>query len=219
MATSYEPQAAQMNEKLAPKSSLDLTLTQHSHDEDPEPRKVHACLEVDPPWTWYYHIFPNSHTLVILLQVNPTSSDEPETISKGCYKTKDISIFAWSSIPNVGHYHWLQSLIRPLPHNSKTDYLVHAIRHTLNFLQLWTITMAFPKTQHVIATPRWSLGHNPSLGLVTKIKACKVAGQEGSPKVTSGAPENAKECEGVNPHTPKWIPIVGVGVSNGLLDF
>ncbi len=49
MGTSYGPQAAQMNEEPPSKSSLNLTLTQHPHDEDPEPRKVHARLEVEPP--------------------------------------------------------------------------------------------------------------------------------------------------------------------------
>jgi hypothetical protein len=28
-----------------------------------------------------------------------------------------------------------------------------------------------------------------------------------------------KECEGMNPHTPKWTPIVGIGVPNGLANF
>jgi uncharacterized membrane protein len=36
MATSYGPQAAQMNEESAPESSLDLMLTQHPRDEEPE---------------------------------------------------------------------------------------------------------------------------------------------------------------------------------------
>jgi hypothetical protein len=45
--------------------------------------------------------------------------------------------------------------------------------------------------------------HNPSFGFMTKAKACKGAGQEGSPIVTSHAPRSAKECEGVNPRTPK----------------
>jgi hypothetical protein len=49
MATSYEPQATQVNEEPAPKLSLNLTLTQHLRDEDLEPRKVHVRLEVDPP--------------------------------------------------------------------------------------------------------------------------------------------------------------------------
>ncbi len=49
MAMSYMPQAMQMNEESALESSLDLTLTQHPRDEKPEPRKMHVCLEVDPP--------------------------------------------------------------------------------------------------------------------------------------------------------------------------
>jgi hypothetical protein len=47
---------------------------------------------------------------------------------------------------------------------------------------------------------------NPSLGLTTKARACKVVGQERSPWVKFHAPESAKECEGMNHHTPKWIP-------------
>ncbi len=44
---------------------------------------------------------------------------------------------------------------------------------------------------------------NPSLGLMTKARAYKVTGQERSPRVASHAPESSKECEGMNPHTPK----------------
>jgi hypothetical protein len=54
--------------------------------------------------------------------------------------------------------------------------------------------------------------HNPSLGLATKARACKSASQEGSPGVTYHAPRSAKECEGMNPHTPKGTPTLGVGV-------
>ncbi len=134
--TSYGPQATQANEKLHPKSSLDLTLTQHARDEEPEPREVHACLEVEPPKTWYYRISPNSRTLVILLQVDHASSDEPETVCEGCYETEYTSIFTWSSIPSVGHYHWLRSLIRRLPPNNKANYVIRTIRRILYFLQL-----------------------------------------------------------------------------------
>jgi hypothetical protein len=127
MATSYEPQAAQVNEKMASETYLDLTLTQHPCDEDPESRKVHARLEVDPPRAWYYCIFPNSCTLVMLLQVDPTSSDEPEIVCEGCYETKDTSIFTRSSIFGVGHYRWLRSLVCRLPFNNKVDYLIRTI--------------------------------------------------------------------------------------------
>jgi hypothetical protein len=60
-------QVTQVNEKPAPKSSLDLTLTQHPYDEDPAPQKVRARLEVNPLRAWYYRISSNSRTLVNLL--------------------------------------------------------------------------------------------------------------------------------------------------------
>jgi len=136
MATSYGPQAAQADEEPPSKSSLDLTLTQHPHDEEPEPREMHARLEVEPPRAWYYRISPNSRTLVILLQVDPASGDEPKTVCEGCYETEDTFIFVWSSVPGVGHYRWLCGPIRRLPSNSKADYLVRTIRRILDFLQL-----------------------------------------------------------------------------------
>jgi hypothetical protein len=134
--TSYGPQVAQANKEPPSESSLDLTLTQHPCDEKLEPRKVRTCFEVEPPRTWYYHILPNSRTLVILLQVDPTFGDEPETVCEGCYETEDTSIFAWSSVPGVGHFRWLHGLICRLPRNNKADYLVRTIRHILDFLQL-----------------------------------------------------------------------------------
>jgi hypothetical protein len=121
---------------------LYLTFTQHLRDEDFEPWKVCPRLEVEPPQAWYYCIFPNSHTLMILLQVDPIFGDEPEIVCEGCYKTKDTYIFAWFSILNVGHYRWLHGLICWLFPNSKSDYLIRTIWRILDFLQLWTITMA-----------------------------------------------------------------------------
>jgi hypothetical protein len=64
---------------------------------------------------------------VIFLQVNPDSGDEHEIIYKGFYETEDISIFAWSSIPNVGHYHWLCGSIHQLPPNNKANYFICSI--------------------------------------------------------------------------------------------
>ncbi len=90
--------------------------------------------KVEPPRAWYYRILPNFRTLVILLQVDPASGDEPKTVCEGCYEIEDISIFAWSSVPGVGHYCWLRDPIRLLAPNSKADYLVRTIRRILNFL-------------------------------------------------------------------------------------
>ncbi len=47
---------------------------------------------------------------------------------------------------------------------------------------------------------------------MTKARAYKSAGQEGSSKVTSHVPGSVGECEGMNPHTPKWAPTLGIGV-------
>jgi hypothetical protein len=55
-------------------------------------------LEVEPPWAWYYHISLNFRTLVVLLQVDPTSGDEPKTVCENFYEIENISIFAWSLI-------------------------------------------------------------------------------------------------------------------------
>jgi hypothetical protein len=131
---SFGPQAAQANEEPPPESSLNLTLTQHPRDEEPEPREVRVRLEVKPPRAWYYRISPNSRTVVILLQVDPASGDKPEIVCEGCYETEDTSIFAWSLVPGVGHYRWLRGPICRLPPSSKADYLVCTIRRILDFL-------------------------------------------------------------------------------------
>ncbi len=107
-----------------------------TRDEEPEPQKVHACLEIEPPRAWYYCISSNFRTLVILLQIDLTFGDEPETVYESCYETKDIFIFTWSSIPGVGHYCRLRNLIHRLPPNNMVDYLVRTTRHILDFLQL-----------------------------------------------------------------------------------
>jgi hypothetical protein len=111
MVTFYRPQVAKANEELTVESSLDLTLMWHPHDEEPEIQEVHVHLEVEPPRASYYRISPNSRTLVILLQVDPASGDEFETVCEGCYEIENISIFAWFSIPNIGDYYWLRNPI------------------------------------------------------------------------------------------------------------
>jgi len=42
-----------------------------------------------------------------------------------------------------------------------------------------------------------------AFGLMTKAKAYKGVGQEGSPEVTSHTPGTIGECEGMNLHIPK----------------
>jgi hypothetical protein len=47
---------------------------------------------------------------------------------------------------------------------------------------------------------------------MTKVKACKVAGQEGSSRVMLHAPGSVGKCEGMNSHTSKGVSTLGVGV-------
>jgi hypothetical protein len=48
---------------------------------------------------------------------------------------------------------------------------------------------------------------------MTKVKTCKGVGQKWSPRVAFHAPGITGKCEGMNFHTPKWAPTLGVGVS------
>jgi len=57
-----------------------------------------------------------------------------------------------------------------------------------------------------------SLCCNPSLRIATKARACESASQVWSPRITFHGFISVGKCEGMNPHTPKWAPILGVGV-------
>jgi hypothetical protein len=105
-------------------------------------RGASSCWSWTPSSLVLSYFFPNFHTLVILLQVDPASGDELEIVYKGCYEIEDTFIFAWSLVFDIGHYHWLHRPICRLPLKSKAEYLVRTIWHILNFLQLWTVTMA-----------------------------------------------------------------------------
>jgi hypothetical protein len=65
-----------------------------SLNENLKPWEVRPRLEVEPFPTWYYSIFLNSCTLVILLQVDPTFGDELKVVYGGFCETEDTSIFA-----------------------------------------------------------------------------------------------------------------------------
>jgi hypothetical protein len=53
---------------------------------------------------------------------------------------------------------------------------------------------------------------NPSLEFATKSRDYKVVGQEWGMGITFHAPKSVGECEGMNLHTPKWAPTLGIGV-------
>ncbi len=51
-----------------------------------------------------------------------------------------------------------------------------------------------------------------ALGSRLRQKGLQGCGPRLSSGVTFSCPGSAKECEGKNPHTPKWTPMLGVGV-------
>ncbi len=87
-------------------------------------------------------------------------------------------------------------------------YVVCAIFKGRNYVGVWLVfewlAYGMLDTNHKC--------RNPIFGLATKVGACKGAGQEGSSGVISHAPGSVGECEGMNTHTPKWAPILGVRV-------
>jgi hypothetical protein len=75
---------------------------------------------------------------------------------------------------------------------------------------------------HLSPPPIWGCSHgrlwsrgcrNPNLKFATKAKAYKGAGQKWSSRITSYAPRSVGKCEGLNLHTPKLAPTLGVKVS------
>ncbi len=65
----------------------------------------------------------------------------------------------------------------------------------------------------------WSFDcRNPSLGLTTKARVRKVAGEEGSPRVMPHALGNVGKCEGMNPHISKGSFHFGSWSFGGLLN-
>jgi hypothetical protein len=54
------------------------------------------------------------------------------------------------------------------------------------------------------------LCHNPNIRFRIKARAYKGAGQELAQKSYFMLPRSVRECEGMNPHTPKWTPTLGV---------
>jgi len=85
------------------------------------------------------------------------------------------------------------------------------VKHVLAIMcWMWTYGECEKNKSHGVQFCRYC---NPSLGLATKARAREGTNQEGSLGITFHSSESAKKCEGMNLHTSKWTPILGVGVS------
>jgi hypothetical protein len=70
--------------------------------------------------------------------------------------------------------------------------------------------------QQIDGVTTLTLGSQPRQKLATKIKVWKGEGRECNLGITFTLPKSVRECEGMNPHTRKWAPTLGIGV---LMDF
>ena len=52
--------------------------------------------------------FEPSQCLVIVLEEEPPTNNQPTTLFKGHFKDRDALIFGWSREQGVGHYCWLR---------------------------------------------------------------------------------------------------------------
>jgi hypothetical protein len=55
--------------------------------------------------------------------------------------------------------------------------------------------------------------HDPSLGFATKARGMERCGPKVQLESHIHALGSAGECEGMNPHAPKWAVTLGIGVS------
>ncbi len=68
------------------------------------------------------------------------------------------------------------------------------------------------KLGHIVG----SYCRNPSIWLATKARRLRGCGPRSRPEshiTCSRECKESRECEGMNPHTPKWTPMLGVGES------
>jgi hypothetical protein len=96
--------------------------------------------------------------------------------------------------------------VKWLLHFDKFFWGVHLTCHDVNIE--WPHVNHFETISNVVRgqslfESQWNC-HNHRLGLSTKAKACEGASQ----KKKLGS---VRECEGMNPHTPMWVPICSLG--------
>ncbi len=108
--------------------------------------------------------------------------------------------------------------------NQKTICMFTKIKYLIEFVHPFTFMVILIGKKILITFKFFSSNkervcHNTSLGFCDQgkgLQGCEPRGRLGSHITCS---RECKECEGMNPHTPKRIPMLGVGVPNGLLNF
>ncbi len=113
--------------------SLDVNVSQWSHEEEPSRRVVH--IQVDRS-AWDRRLSPYPHALAIYLEFVLARRIAPERFEKCECEDEDVRLHCRTWVPGDGHYHWLQGPINPLSMEHQAEYLACTIRRILDFLQL-----------------------------------------------------------------------------------
>ncbi len=92
------------------------------------------------------------------------------------------------------------------------SFYIQLLRQCINIVLQHALAFVIKK-KIMLVDDICSRCRNPSFGLATKAKVCKVAGQEGSLGITPHVPRSVRKCEGMNPHTSKGVSTLGVRVS------
>jgi hypothetical protein len=120
---------------------------------------------------------------------------------KNCYSLMHMGLLFWGGETRV--IRQIKDVCVWVPFSMGVHCVVHRINLGIQSLSNWTLfvwlVLAF-----IIAT--LTLGLRPRQGLA------KLANQEWSLGVTFHTLGSVGKCEGINPHTPKWVPILRVGI-------
>ncbi len=132
-ATPSNPPVAPVQQEKLEEASLDLNVSQRSHEEEPPRRVVRTRVDCS---VWDHRLSPNPHALTIYLGFVPTRGAAPERFEKCQCKDDDVRFHCRTWVPSDGHYRRLQGPINSLPLEHRAEYLACTIRRILDFLQL-----------------------------------------------------------------------------------
>jgi len=118
--------------------SLVVNLTQVPRlEEEIGGRQVHPPIKFERITRhWHQRLGIDSCSLVLVLKVKSTTTDEPKITYEGVFEGEEVVVLMLSTILGIGHYHWLQGPILQVEAKHKAKFFPHIMHHILEFLQL-----------------------------------------------------------------------------------
>ncbi len=134
--TPSNPLVAPIEEEKLEEALLDVNVSQRLREEKPSRIMVHTWVDCS---MWDRQMSPNWHALAIYLEFVLACGAAPERFEECQCEDDDVRLQYRTWVPGDGHYRWLRGPINPLSMEHWAKYLVHTIRHILEFLQLWFV--------------------------------------------------------------------------------